>query len=707
MGNLFLGENTYLNIKELSTHTFVCGATGSGKTVTSKIIIEEALLNDIPVLAFDLKGDISSLIYPLKFYAQEKFDRFKLGSLEKYYSNLEKYGYSRKTIESLKNKLKVNFYSPLGANGIPLGFSPIPKKPLDNDLIPSAKNFASSTLLSLIKSSKDFSIENAFIQALIDYFWNNNMELTGLKGLKILISAITNPPINSVGVRDVNDFISPQKRENLANLLNASFVSYKDFFQGVDINEMDKILGEGRSLNIIDLSQIQNFSMQSQIIALTAYSIFNWMKLKGQSEKPRLLVFIDEIGGGGGNTSLLPPDPYFPPSKMPLRLLLRQGRAFGVSLILATQSPGDVDYKSLANCLTWFVGKLIRDRDRKKVLETAIDTFNGEVKNFENTISTVEKGNMILLQKSGYKVFKCRWLLTPHKTLSKNEKNEILQYLYDPNKSEGASNKNIISKTSSISFEKEAGSERKDQITQEEPETSKTHTIIKNKDEFFIGVIDEVINDMEDKINALKGNLSNNLKQSMDILDKVRKNLNLLKDMDLKAPLAYLDHLSKNELLAVFDGVYSKKVIFSIKQFTAPLLKDSFKESITKFQTELSLIENKLSYFGQSKPVDVISEFNEFLISLKEIIFASKRSSEIEIKELIVNKIVNFFSIVLNNYFERVVSIENELNSKYNNILNELKDKLKIEHNLYDTISVNTKQYFKIYDFILNYKIYL
>ncbi|MFM8458197.1 MAG: ATP-binding protein, partial [Chthoniobacterales bacterium] len=76
----------------------------------------------------------------------------------------------------------------------------------------------------------------------------------------------------------------------------------------------------------------------------------------------RAILYIDEIFG------YLPPIAN-PPSKGPLLLLLKQARAFGLGILVATQNPADLDYKALANCGTWFIGRLQTDRDKQRVLE--------------------------------------------------------------------------------------------------------------------------------------------------------------------------------------------------------------------------------------------------------------------------------------------------------------------------------------------------
>ena len=102
----------------------------------------------------------------------------------------------------------------------------------------------------------------------------------------------------------------------------------------------------------------------------------------------RALLYIDEMFG------YFPPYPKNPPTKEPLLRLLKQARAFGIGMILATQNPGDLDYKGLSNAGTWFIGRLQTPNDRKKVmngLESMATADNGlNVNQVEDLISEVE-----------------------------------------------------------------------------------------------------------------------------------------------------------------------------------------------------------------------------------------------------------------------------------------------------------------------------
>jgi hypothetical protein len=108
-----------------------------------------------------------------------------------------------------------------------------------------------------------------------------------------------------------------------------------------------------------------------------------------------------------------------PPSKLPLLTLLKQARAFGVGVVLATQNPVDLDYKGLANTGTWFIGRLQTDRDRARVLDGLEGAAAGGDKRFDR--STMEKilgglGSRIFLLNNVHEdapeVFESRWVMS-------------------------------------------------------------------------------------------------------------------------------------------------------------------------------------------------------------------------------------------------------------------------------------------------------
>jgi hypothetical protein len=108
-----------------------------------------------------------------------------------------------------------------------------------------------------------------------------------------------------------------------------------------------------------------------------------------------------------------------PPSKMPLLTLLKQARAFGVGILLATQNPVDLDYKGLANTGTWFIGRLQTERDKLRVLEglegvAASASAKFDRQGMEETLAGL--GNRIFLLNNVHEdapeIFETRWVMS-------------------------------------------------------------------------------------------------------------------------------------------------------------------------------------------------------------------------------------------------------------------------------------------------------
>jgi hypothetical protein len=106
-------------------------------------------------------------------------------------------------------------------------------------------------------------------------------------------------------------------------------------------------------LSIAHLSDAQRMFFVTTLLS----EVLAWMRTQSGTGSLRALVYMDEIFG------YFPPSAA-PPSKLPMLTLLKQARAFGVGVLLATQNPVDLDYKGLANAGTWFIGRLQTERDK-------------------------------------------------------------------------------------------------------------------------------------------------------------------------------------------------------------------------------------------------------------------------------------------------------------------------------------------------------
>jgi hypothetical protein len=137
-------------------------------------------------------------------------------------------------------------------------------------------------------------------------------------------------------------------------------------------------------------------------------AILEWTRRQTGTTSLRALVYMDEVFG------YLPPVSN-PPSKLPLLTLLKQARAFGVGIALATQNPVDLDYKALSNAGTWFLGKLQTERDKARVLdgiEGIVSTMDRQT--LDKTLSSLQRRVFVMhnVHEQQPVVFETRWTLS-------------------------------------------------------------------------------------------------------------------------------------------------------------------------------------------------------------------------------------------------------------------------------------------------------
>lgn len=434
------------NLSDLITHTFICGGSGSGKTVMGKAIIEESALKGVPSIIVDLKGDLSSLALAFGEFAapaiapwievedKATLGRAALAEANTFRKRLWDWGLAEANVREFANHVSVEIFTPRSELGrrvsIPLISSPPPDI---NNLFDEDPDTASVMVTSMAEALVRRVIptgqrdrETDFVTALIEHAWRTNVDLTGEAGLGQLVSMILKPPFATIGVLGIDDHIPENRRQKLAQAVNGQLVgAAANWVRGEEMS-IDKLVGTNRvdgktQISVINLSHITDFEDQSFVVAQVAFAINAWMRKQGSApggNRPRLLFFLDEIGGGGGKTAFYPTYPYTSTCKPALNILVKQGRAFGVGCILATQNPGDIDYKGLSNCATWIVGKLQTKRDRDKVREGLTDA-EFSPSNLAKKLARPKTGEFMLLNKEGDVHFiKERWLLTYHCTLS-------------------------------------------------------------------------------------------------------------------------------------------------------------------------------------------------------------------------------------------------------------------------------------------------
>lgn len=371
--------------RDLTTHAVCVGMTGSGKTGLCIDLLEEAAIDQVPAIILDPKGDITNLLLQFPDLQPEDFrpwvnvddarrkglnlDEYASRQAESWRSGLESWGQSGSRIRMLQESADFAIYTPGSDSGIPVSILKALSAPpsmswdSDSELLRERIEGTVGALLSLIGADPDpvQSREHVLLANIFEHFWRQREDLDLTK----LILAIQNPPIRRLGVFDLDTFFPPKERAQLAMSLNNLLASpsFQSWLSGeaLDIGNF-LTTPEGKPRHSVFYLAHLDEAERIFFVAMLLNEFVSWMRGQPGTTSLRALIYMDEIFG------FFPPVAQ-PPSKKPMLTLLKQARAFGVGLVLATQNPVDLDYKGLTNAGTWFIGRLQTDRDKKRVLD--------------------------------------------------------------------------------------------------------------------------------------------------------------------------------------------------------------------------------------------------------------------------------------------------------------------------------------------------
>jgi hypothetical protein len=369
---------------DLVTHAVCVGMTGSGKTGLCVSLLEEAAMDGIPALVIDPKGDLGNLMLQFPQLRGEDFepwvnaeDAQKEGLSAKDFAakqaafwkeGLAKWGQDGERIARLHKNAEFAIYTPGSSAGIPLTVlksfdAPKGAAAEDRELVRDRISTTATAVLSLLGIDADplKSREHILISNLLATAWNEEENLD----LVSLIGRIQKPPMARVGVVDMESFFPEKERHELAMQINNLLASpgFEQWMEGEPL-DIGKLLytPEGKArVAILSIAHLTD-AERMFLVSLVLNEMLSWTRAQSGTTSLRALLYMDEIFG------YFPPTAN-PPSKKPLLTLLKQARAFGVGVVLATQNPVDLDYKGLANCGTWFIGRLQTERDKDRLLE--------------------------------------------------------------------------------------------------------------------------------------------------------------------------------------------------------------------------------------------------------------------------------------------------------------------------------------------------
>jgi hypothetical protein len=420
--------------KDLVTHAICIGMTGSGKTGLCVSLIEEAAIDGIPTIAIDPKGDITNLLLTFPELRGQDFapwineeDALKKGlSTEDYAeqqaalwrNGLLKWGQDGKRIQRLRESVDFAIYTPGSNAGLPISIlKSFAAPPLgitdDNELLQERITTSVTSLLGLLGINADpiRSREHILISTILAASWQHGEDLD----IGRLIQLIQTPPMTRIGILDIESFYPSKDRFELAMQLN-NLLAAPGFSLWLEGEPLDiaKLLhsSSGKPRVSIFYTAHLDDAQRMFFMSLLLNQVVGWMRMQSGTTSLRSILYIDEVFG------YLPPVAN-PPSKTPLLTLLKQARAFGLGIVLATQNPVDLDYKAISNAGTWFLGRLQTERDKARVMDGLEGaSLSGQKQfdrqNIEQMLSALE--NRVFLMNNVHEdapaIFETRWALS-------------------------------------------------------------------------------------------------------------------------------------------------------------------------------------------------------------------------------------------------------------------------------------------------------
>ena len=390
LGVFYLGRSKTNNdlllydSKDLVTHAVCVGMTGSGKTGLCITLLEEAAIDGIPAIIIDPKGDLPNLLLTFPNLAPQDFEPWvNEGDAQKqnlstaeyaaqqaklWKEGLAAWGQDGPRIERLRNAADFSVYTPGSNAGMPVSIlksfvAPPEAIRQDNELLAERVNTTVTSMLALIGVEADpiRSREHILLSNILNQEWTAGRDLD----IAALIQKVQSPSIAKIGVMDLDSFFPPDDRFELAMSLNHLLASpsFASWMEGEPL-DVQKLLYTQTGKPRVAIFSIAHLADAERMffVSLLLNQVLGWMRTQSGTTSLRAILYMDEIFG------YFPPVAN-PPSKLPLLTLLKQARAFGLGVVLATQNPVDLDYKGLANAGTWFIGRLQTERDKARMLE--------------------------------------------------------------------------------------------------------------------------------------------------------------------------------------------------------------------------------------------------------------------------------------------------------------------------------------------------
>ena len=417
--------------QDLTTHAVVVGMTGSGKTGLCIDLLEEAALNGVPALMIDPKGDITNALLHFPDMLPQDFlpwinadqarregksvEQAAADTASLWQKGLAEWDIGPERLRRLQASAHFAVYTPGSDAGLPVSILASLQAPAipwesNRELLREKISGTVTALLGLVGLTDVDPVrsrEHILLANIFEHAWSQGKDLE----LSELILQTQNPPFARLGVFDVNIFFPEKDRFGLAMLLNNILAApaFQPWIEGQPLDIASLLYApDGRPRHsvfyIAHLTDVERMFF----VTLLYSAVEAWMRTQSGTTSLRAILYFDEIFG------YLPPISN-PPSKEPMLRMLKQARAFGVSQVLVTQNPVDLDYKGLSNAGTWFIGKLQTDQDKQRLLDGLESAAGGGMNRaeYDRLISSLGKRVFLLhnVHEKRPQLFQTRWAM--------------------------------------------------------------------------------------------------------------------------------------------------------------------------------------------------------------------------------------------------------------------------------------------------------
>lgn len=301
---LAIAQGKYVEFDEsmANRHGLVAGATGTGKTVTIKLMCEEFARAGVPVFITDIKGDVSGFIEPGELTPKLK-------------ERLEAIGAPQPDFESFS----VNFWDVLREGGIPLRATVSEMGPLLLSRLLDLNDTQTGVLYAIFKISDDqglLLLDFKDLTEMLKFVYENAPELSKQYG---------NIPRQSIG--------AIQRK-----LLVLESQGAQEFFQepALDIKDLLQKDPQGRGIiNILDARRIyHNPDIYSAFLLLLLSNLYEELPEVGDTPLPKLVFFFEEAHLIFQNASKVLLER--------IEQIVKLIRSKGVGVFFITQNPRDI-----------------------------------------------------------------------------------------------------------------------------------------------------------------------------------------------------------------------------------------------------------------------------------------------------------------------------------------------------------------------------